>query len=120
VRRRFGQTAVEPIGVRAWPAEPRALVSHTMKPEALERLKADFGVVHATPMDSSIKLCRIAEGAADLYKRTGPTMEWDTCAGQAILQAAGGRFTGLDGETFVYGKVDEKLLNPGFIARGAL
>ena len=118
VRRRFGQTEVESISVRPWPTEPLALVSHTMKPEALERLKADFGVVHATPMDSSIKLVRIAEGAADLYKRTGPTMEWDTCAGQAILEAAGGRFTGLDGGLFAYGKVEEKLLNPGFIARG--
>ena len=119
VRRRFGQTEVEPIAVRPWPAEPLALVSHTMKPEALERLKAEFGVVHATPMDSSIKLVRIAEGAADLYKRTGPTMEWDTCAGQAILEAAGGCFTTLQGGLFAYGKVDEKLLNPGFIARGA-
>jgi 3'(2'), 5'-bisphosphate nucleotidase len=119
VRRRFGQTSVEPIAARAWPAEPLALVSHTMKPEALERLMAEFAVAETRPMDSSIKLCRIAEGAADLYKRNGPTMEWDTCAGHAILQAAGGRLTGLDGEPFVYGKVDEKLLNPGFIARGA-
>jgi 3'(2'), 5'-bisphosphate nucleotidase len=119
VRRRFGQTQTQPIAARAWPAQPLALVSHTMKPESLERLKADFGVVETRPMDSSIKLCRIAEGAADLYKRTGPTMEWDTAAGHAILEAAGGRFTGLDGGLFAYGKVDEKLLNPGFIARGA-
>jgi 3'(2'), 5'-bisphosphate nucleotidase len=119
VRRRFGRMQVEPIAARPWPAEPLALVSHTMKPEHLARLKSEFGVVHATPMDSSIKLCRIAEGAADLYVRGGPTMEWDTAAGHAILEAAGGRFTGLDGGLFAYGKVDEKLLNPGFIARGA-
>ena len=42
-------------------------------------------------MDSSIKLCRIAEGAADIYPRHGPTMEWDIAAGQAVLEAAGGR-----------------------------
>lgn len=119
VRRRFGGTQVQPIAVRAWPSEPVALVSHTMKPDALAQLKTDFGVVHATPMDSSIKLCRIAEGAADLYKRTGPTMEWDTAAGHAILEAAGGGLTTLEGGVFRYGKVEEKLLNPGFIARGA-
>jgi len=120
VRRRFGQTALEPIRARPWPATPLALVSHTMKPESLARLQAEYGVTETLPLDSSIKLCRIAEGGADLYVRGGPTMEWDTAAGQAILEAAGGRFTRLDGGLFAYGKVEEKLLNPGFIARGVV
>jgi 3'(2'), 5'-bisphosphate nucleotidase len=69
-------------------------------------------------MDSSIKLVRIAEGSADLYPRHGPTMEWDIAAGHAVLLAAGGRLTGLEGEPFVYGKADEGFRNGWFVARG--
>ena len=45
---------------------------------------------------SSLKFCLLAEGSADLYPRLGPTMEWDTAAGQIIVEEAGGRVTGLD------------------------
>jgi len=65
---------------------------------------------------SSVKFCRIAEGVADLYPRLGPTMEWDTAAGQAILEAAGGSVRTFDGETLAYGKTGFR--NPHFIARG--
>ncbi|MDY0871556.1 3'(2'),5'-bisphosphate nucleotidase CysQ [Dongia rigui] len=65
---------------------------------------------------SSLKFCRIAEGAADLYPRFGPTMEWDTAAGHAVLLAAGGSVAVLDGTPLVYGKPGLK--NPHFIARG--
>lgn len=67
---------------------------------------------------SSLKFCAVAEGSADLYYRAGPTMEWDTAAGQAILEAAGGRvFIGNSEEKrFVYNK--ENLLNPGFLCLG--
>jgi 3'(2'), 5'-bisphosphate nucleotidase len=58
----------------------------------------------------------LAEGAADLYPRFGPTMEWDTAAGQAILEAAGGHMRHLDGRRFGYGKPGFR--NPGFIASG--
>ena len=57
-----------------------------------------------------------AEGEADLYIRRGPTMEWDTCAGQAILEAAGGSVLTLEGQPLRYGKPQR--LNHGFIARG--
>lgn len=67
-------------------------------------------------LGSAMKFGRIAEGAADLYHRRGPTMEWDTCAGQAIVQAAGGIVTCLDGSPLRYGKPN--WLNPGFVARG--
>jgi 3'(2'), 5'-bisphosphate nucleotidase len=65
---------------------------------------------------SAIKFGLIAEGVADLYPRLGPTCEWDTAAGQAILEAAGGSVTDLDGARLRYGK--EGFLNGGFVARG--
>ncbi|HET6157782.1 MAG TPA: 3'(2'),5'-bisphosphate nucleotidase CysQ [Dongiaceae bacterium] len=65
---------------------------------------------------SSLKFCRLAEGAADLYPRFGPTMEWDTAAGHAILSAAGGSVATLDGHPLHYGKPGFR--NPHFIARG--
>ncbi len=65
---------------------------------------------------SSLKFCRLAEGAADLYPRFGPTMEWDTAAGHAILAAAGGSVTTLDGAPLGYAKPGFR--NPHFIARG--
>ena len=106
------------IGVRAGGDDPLVLISHTMKPQDLAELKARYGFERTQAMDSSIKLVRIAEGAADLYPRHGPTMEWDIAAGHAVLQAAGGRLTQLDGEPFVYGKASEGFRNGWFVARG--
>jgi 3'(2'), 5'-bisphosphate nucleotidase len=63
-----------------------------------------------------VKFCRLAEGEGDFYPRFGPTMEWDTAAGQAILEAAGGAVTTLDGAPLGYGKPG--FVNPDFIARG--
>jgi 3'(2'), 5'-bisphosphate nucleotidase len=67
-------------------------------------------------MGSSLKFCLVAEGAADLYPRTGPTMEWDTAAAQCVVEQAGGTVTDLEGNPMLYNK--PVLLNPGFIARG--
>ena len=64
---------------------------------------------------SSLKLCLLAEGGADIYPRFGRTMEWDIAAGHAILKAAGGTVEKIDGTKFVYGKED--LANPYFIAK---
>jgi len=66
---------------------------------------------------SSLKFCRLAEGAADLYPRFGRTMEWDTAAGHAVLLAAGGTLTQPDGSAFIYGKKD--FANGPFLAKGA-
>jgi 3'(2'), 5'-bisphosphate nucleotidase len=66
---------------------------------------------------SSLKFCRLAEGAADLYPRLAPTHDWDIGAGHAILTAAGGSVTAPDGGPLVYGT--PALLIPAFIARGA-
>lgn len=62
---------------------------------------------------SSLKLCRIAEGSADIYPRLGPTCEWDTAAAQAVVEGAGGVVHDLQGNSLQYGKPD--VLNPSFI-----
>ena len=67
---------------------------------------------------SSLKFCLLARGEADLYPRFGPTMEWDTAAGHAVLAAAGGSVLNLDGSPFLYGKKEQDYRNPGFIAWG--
>ena len=63
---------------------------------------------------SSLKFCLLAKGEADLYPRFGPTMEWDTAAGHAILSAVGGKVEEISGEPLHYGKADYR--NPFFIA----
>ena len=75
------------------------------------RTVADF-----RPAGSSLKLCLIAAGEADLYPRLGTTMEWDIAAGHAVLAAAGGRVETVDGAPFTYGKPDYR--NPHFAAYG--
>ena len=67
---------------------------------------------------SSLKFCLVAEGKADIYPRFGPTCEWDTAAGHAVLEAAGGKVTNPDGSPFQYRKSD--FLNSNFIAWGGL
>lgn len=108
-----------PVRVRAWrDGESVALISHTMKPEDLADLKARYGFDRTAAMDSSIKLCRIAEGSADIYPRHGPTMEWDIAAAHAVLIAAGGRLTTEAGGPFAYGKATRGFRNDWFVARG--
>lgn len=92
----------------------------------ISRSHADKELVKASEMGvkiadtlvvgSSLKFCRLAEGVADLYPRFGPTMEWDTAAGHAVLAAAGGSVRELDGRPLTYGK--QGFRNPHFIARG--
>jgi 3'(2'), 5'-bisphosphate nucleotidase len=67
---------------------------------------------------SSLKFCFIAEGDADVYPRFGPTMEWDTAAGDAILRKAGGLVETPAGQPFHYGKFNDRLKNGAFIAWG--
>jgi 3'(2'), 5'-bisphosphate nucleotidase len=118
-KRRAGEAAAA-VRARPWPeGKAIALISHTMKPEALEALAKEYGFSREQPMDSSIKLCRIAEGSADIYPRHGPTMEWDTAAGHAVLEAAGGRLTTPDGKPFAYAKAEADFRNGHFVARGA-
>ena len=91
--------------------------SHRSKQDSLAHFAPTAANCEFVTMGSSLKFCLIAEGAADLYPRTGPTMEWDTAAAQCILEHAGGSVTNLDGDVMVYNKPD--LHNSGFVARGA-
>jgi len=119
VLKRHGDGPAELVRARAWPdGAALALISHTMKTETADALAAQYGFHRREPMDSSIKFCRIAEGAADIYPRHGPTMEWDTAAGHAVLVAAGGRVTTPEGEPFLYGKAADGFRNAWFVARG--
>ncbi|EKV30485.1 3'(2'),5'-bisphosphate nucleotidase [Caenispirillum salinarum AK4] len=85
--------------------------------EALKDYLGDKPVKQVINAGSSLKFCRVAEGAADIYPRFGPTCEWDTAAAHAVLNAAGGSVTLVDGAPFLYAK--DRFLNPHFIARGA-
>lgn len=81
---------------------------------------AEFAAAHRARelinIGSAAKFCRVAEGTADLYPRFGPTMEWDTAAPEAVVVAAGGTITDLDGQPLRYGKPGWG--NPSFIVRG--
>lgn len=82
----------------------------------LEAYLKDIKVAEALPVGSSLKLCVVAEGRADFYPRLGPTMEWDTAAGHAVVEGAGGTVATPEGPALGYNK--ENLLNPYFIVRG--
>jgi 3'(2'), 5'-bisphosphate nucleotidase len=108
-----------PVRVRPWPPDSAlALVSHTMKPSVAQALADAYGFSAHKPMDSSLKLCRLAEGFADIYPRHGPTMEWDIAAGHAVLEAAGGSLLTPEGGPFLYGKAEAGFRNGWFVARG--
>ena len=78
-----------------------------------------FEAAEIVSIGSSLKFCLLACGEADLYPRFGPTMEWDTAAGDAVLRAAGGMTSTLDGEPLRYGKRGGRdFLNPHFMAVG--
>lgn len=77
---------------------------------------AQFKVAEVKRAGSSLKFCQIARGEADMYVRLGPTCEWDTAAGQAILTVAGGTVTTLDGAPLRYGNAAGGYVNPSFVA----
>ena len=83
---------------------------------------ATLGQTEIVSIGSSLKFCLLAEAVADIYPRFGRTMEWDTAAGDAVLRAAGGGTSTLDGAPLTYGKRnqahDADFANPFFIARG--
>ena len=114
----------EGICTRLAPAAGLTVIaSRTTADKTAARL-AHLSIAEFAPSSSSLKFCLLAEGAADVYPRFGATMEWDTAAGQAILEAAGGRVMELDGEgqelgPLRYGKVAHNFENPHFIAWGA-
>jgi 3'(2'), 5'-bisphosphate nucleotidase len=94
----------------------RAVVSRSHLDAETRKWITRHPVSDLQPSGSSLKFCVIAEGAADVYPRLGPTMEWDTAAGHAVLSAAGGSVTDLDGCPIHYGKPDVR--NGNFVAWG--
>ncbi len=110
--------ADRPIHVRRPAANPLVVVgSRSHRGDSLDAVLARLGPHEMRPMGSSLKFCLVAEGTADLYPRLGPTSEWDTAAAQAVVEAAGGRVTTLDGLPLSYNARDT-LLNPHFLAFG--
>ena len=93
-----------------------AIASRSHRDAETDRYLERFEIAEIVSAGSSLKFCRIAEGAADLYPRLGRTMEWDVAAGHAILSAAGGSVETLDGTPLTYGKPGFD--NPHFVARG--
>lgn len=84
--------------------------------EKMNAFLSEYKVDKLIKRGSSLKICAIAAGKADIYPRFGPTCEWDTAAGDAILRAAGGIITYTNGTPMTYGHTDRKFLNPEFIA----
>ena len=111
--------ALRPIAVRRAPSAGwRAVVSRSHLDPDTRRWIERHRISEFHPAGSSLKFCTIAAGEADVYPRLGPTMEWDTAAGHAVLLAAGGRVTDLDGQPMRYGK--PQFRNGSFVAWGAV
>ncbi|MBB5692129.1 3'(2'),5'-bisphosphate nucleotidase CysQ [Muricoccus pecuniae] len=107
-----------PIRARAIPEEGATVLAsrHYSDDPRLDRFLEGRRVAHIEKIGSAVKFCRLAEGAGDLYPRFGRTMEWDTAAPQALLEAAGGRVAGFDGAPLRYGKPGFE--NHPFLAQG--
>jgi 3'(2'), 5'-bisphosphate nucleotidase len=117
--RQRGNDVPEPIAVRA-PA-PDGLVSLTSRSHRSkeDEFLKDYKIKQDIARGSSLKLCLLAAGEADIHPRLGPTSEWDIAAGHAVLKAAGGSISALDGSgPLRYGKAD--IRNPTFVARGRM
>jgi 3'(2'), 5'-bisphosphate nucleotidase len=110
-----GNAAAQPIAVKPHTAGEtiRVVASRSHSDARTEALLKQLGDCQCISMGSSLKLCLVAEGEAHFYPRLGPTMEWDTAAAHAVVNAAGGIVCNLAGEELRYNKVD--LHNPEFL-----
>ncbi len=107
----------ETIRTRTIPERGASVIlSHHHASEEASELVGGVPIYERVASASSIKFCKVAEGSADIYPRKGPTMEWDTAAGQAIVEAAGGAMVDTYGNPFRYGKPDFR--NGGFTVYG--
>ncbi len=95
-----------------------AFASRSHAAQSTEAFLARLPIAETRKASSSLKFCLIAKGEADLYARLGQTSEWDTAAGHAILAAAGGCVTTLEGDPLLYGKSSGGFANPHFVAWG--
>jgi 3'(2'), 5'-bisphosphate nucleotidase len=104
----------QPIRVaRRGPGPLRVVGSRSHRGSSLDAFLERVGPHEFVEVGSSLKLCLVAEGLADVYPRMGPTSEWDTAAGQCVLEQAGGQVLKLDGEPLEYNR--ENTLNPNFV-----
>ncbi len=110
-------TPIQALPKRQLPT--RVVGSRSHAGDSLMRFLDNLGEHELVSMGSSLKICLVAEGAADIYPRLGPTSEWDTAAAQAVVEAAGGRVTTLDLKPLKYNTKDS-LLNPHFLVFGDL
>jgi len=109
--------AAQPMRIRSAPVEGLAAVaSRSHNSPETEAYLDQFDVASRVSRGSSLKICMVACGEADLYPRLAPTMEWDIAAGDAVLRAAGGSLLAPDGDPMPYGK--PRFFNPGFVAAG--
>jgi len=98
-------------------ADPiRIVASRSHLNEETKKYISQFPRYELLQSGSSIKLCMVAEGKADLYPRFAPTSEWDTAAAQAVVEGAGGTVQDTQGERLIYQK--DHILNPHFIVKG--
>lgn len=108
---------INEISIRTVPdSGPVALASVSHRDESTDNWLAKNNVTETISIGSSLKFCLVACGEADVYPRFGPTMEWDTAAGDAVLRSAGGKVLLPNSEPFKYGKQSYK--NSAFIAHG--
>ncbi|MGC8534515.1 MAG: 3'(2'),5'-bisphosphate nucleotidase CysQ [Rhizomicrobium sp.] len=107
-----------PIRARRAPSDGMiAVASRSHRDSKTDEYLAHYRIKDFIAAGSSLKFCLVAAGTADIYPRHGRTMEWDTAAGHAVLAAAGGTVTLLDGSPLLYGKPNYE--NPYFVARGS-
>jgi 3'(2'), 5'-bisphosphate nucleotidase len=113
------ERAPSPISVkRIAPPVLRVLGSRSHASPGLVQALESLGPHELRSAGSSIKLCLVADGSADLYPRLGPTSEWDIAAGQAVVEAAGGQVVELTGGAPLRYNLRQQLLNPDFLAYG--
>lgn len=117
--------AGEPVAIQTRACAPAGLLNVAVSrhhgrerlTDLVDRLEQRFSEVHLTIAGSSLKLCLVAEGALDIYPRRGPTSEWDTAAGQAIVEGAGGVVLNGLLQPLRYNDKDS-LINPDFYVLG--
>ncbi len=108
----------KPIAVRPAPAAGLVVVAsrNHRDQKKLDDFLAEMKVAKVIHRASSLKICAIAAGKADIYPRHGLTSEWDTAAGHAVLASAGGAIVDMDGNALTYGHAAQKFVNPEFVA----
>ncbi len=107
-----------PIATRSLPPSPVALTSRGYNDPMTEAFLDMMAIEKRERLGSAYKFGLVAEGSADLYVRFGPTMEWDTAAGEALVVAAGGAVLTPEGELLGYGKIEQDFRNGPFVVWG--